>query len=416
MDGCAVSMLCSEKCEKDGKCSITTEFAGEWFYRCYVGDQESCAQSTGCLEGGKCHYEPSIARDKCLALTHQDCLESPKCKNEGRCTLMQGRCGISDAGCTRSDVCRKDGKCHLKVRDVPLEGIRNAYTRKQTCVAKDVPDDQWCKKACESSGACVRRGNECVATEREHCENSFACTRHGLCSVGESGACVAESDEDCAQSRYCDKYGKCVVAERGTWCIDSNDVCSGSCEHSGACTPYKGVCKATRDSDCAASEICRLDGRCAVHNGRCWPMADQHCRESRVCRTIGACTHSGLACKPSKAAHCEESLACEIAGLCSLWKHGTFDERRCHAASPEDCAQSIECKEFGRCVPKFLPNCTRPGCRQVCAKPTEPARLSCVETRYCKNDRRCLRLDIPSDGTPDGPWPKSQDCSRHRPE
>ena len=415
MDGCAASTLCSEECEQEGKCSITTALAGESIYRCYVSDPESCAESVGCREGGKCHYVPAIQTNGCVALTHQDCLESEMCKRKGACELNQGRCSISSAGCTRSDICRRESKCHLRVRSVPVDGTPDAYTRTHRCVAKDVPDEDWCTKACETSGACVRQGDACVAIDDEHCESSSACSRHGLCSVGESGACVAASDEDCAQSRDCKKDGYCLASDRGSWCVSHNEACSGAgCKYSGQCSAYKGACQAVEDSDCAASDVCRMDGRCAVKERRCWPTSNEHCRESEICHIRGRCGYSGNTCMPTDSTHCEESLACEIAGLCSLWSHDLTDDRRCHAGSAADCEQSIECQRFGRCVPRYLPNCTREGCRKVCSKPSGPVLLSCVETRYCKEEGRCVRLDIPPDGSNDGPWPKSQDCARRQ--
>lgn len=415
MEGCGALILCADECEAEGKCAMRTEFAGDSPYRCYASSDDDCADSRACENGGRCHFAPTVEPDACVALQASDCLQSTKCKEKGHCDLREGSCVISFAGCMRSDGCRERGECHLKTRPVSSRGNAGQQV-KTTCEALDVPDERWCSTACMQAGACTRRGNECIATSDEDCRGSQACTGGGRCSVGEDNTCVAASDEDCSGSTVCEQRNHCTALERGDYCVESSEPCAGSqrCAERGWCSLYKGICRADSDEDCQASTYCETDGECVERDHLCRPATAEHCASSTACDVEGKCALVELACQPRTQAHCRDSLGCEIAGLCQLNEAPILYASRCVVGSSKDCEQSWECEHLGRCVARPDPTCRRrEHCPWVCAAPDEDVRLSCVHTRFCKEEGRCVRKHVPDpDRAYDNIRPRSDECVR----
>ncbi|RLB53171.1 MAG: hypothetical protein DRI90_21465 [Deltaproteobacteria bacterium] len=147
--------------------------------------------------------------------------------------------------------------------------------------------------------------------------------------------------------------------------------------------------------DCAAAPACKLKGLCAEHDGDCVAVLPEHCTNSVACSEDGRCTLASQACI-AVGTDCEDAAVCEDGGRCLAengrcipggvapipveppsqlhapsaqrehdnmpWPHPrcTGDDCRehgdcsdiggeCAAGSRDDCQQSLDCREDGRC-------------------------------------------------------------------
>jgi hypothetical protein len=146
----------------------------------------------------------------CTPRSDLDCRIMTNCVELGECGYVDGKCVLTDEGCSTSKIpCGLSGACHLG------DGV---------CVATSDAD---CR---EPFGKCP------------DCEFKGPCVFSGSCHV-KDGACVAIDDGDCDKAQQCAFAGKCTL--EGETCI------AGS------------------DSDCAASEVCRTAGQCSAVAGSC---------------------------------------------------------------------------------------------------------------------------------------------------
>jgi len=147
----------------------------------------------------------------CTPMSNADCAVLTNCKELGECGYLDGKCVLTDAGCSQSQIpCGLSGACHLGSGGV--------------CTATS---DDDCRSPFLGCPDCAFKG---------------ACATSGNC-YAENGACVARLDSDCKKALECAFAGKCSLA--------------GS------------ACAAVTDSDCRASEVCRTAGQCAAVGGTC---------------------------------------------------------------------------------------------------------------------------------------------------
>jgi hypothetical protein len=144
----------------------------------------------------------------CAPTSAADCAVSPNCEQLGECAYVDGKCVLSEDGCTHSEI------------------------------------------SCGLSGACHLGGDgKCAVTSDADCQGScVGCTFEGPCATSgncyqQSGACVARQDADCKKAEQCAFAGKCTLVGQ--------------------------ACAAATDADCAASEVCRTAGQCAAIAGTC---------------------------------------------------------------------------------------------------------------------------------------------------
>lgn len=158
-----------------------------------------CLEGPFPCDGGTCTPQSSV-----------DCRVLTNCVELGECGYADGKCVLTDEGCSGSDI------------------------------------------PCGLSGACHLVGGACAATSDVDCQKPFGacpdCTFKGPCATSgncyqKDGACIAEQDGDCKKAQQCAFAGKCSLA--GETCI------------------------AATDSDCTASEVCRTAGQCAAVAGTC---------------------------------------------------------------------------------------------------------------------------------------------------
>ena len=85
-----------------------------------------------------------------------------------------------------------------------------------------------------------------------------------------------------------------VSGERREGCEDT-----WACSVFGQCSLTDGNCIATRDDDCAASAECSINGLCHANNGCCIAAANgQGCSESAIFAKTGACPKADPYCTP----------------------------------------------------------------------------------------------------------------------
>ena len=173
------------------------------------------------------------------------------------------------------------------------------------------------------------------------------------------------TDANCAATGQCSTRGKCVASEDGTKCVTGSGTGSG-CVDSAACT-YSGKCKEPADgiecyagshADCVAAKACADVGWCSAKDEcvtpepslpswdcECVAATTAHCGASLACKEEGACQVANGRCHPLTDADCEGSLNCNLKGYCSVYEYADA----CRAGSHDECAQSQDCKDKGKC-------------------------------------------------------------------
>jgi hypothetical protein len=146
----------------------------------------------------------------CVAMKPEHCRKSDDCKNDGMCTVEDGRCvAKSEADCRAAKICADEGRCKI-------------------------------------DGA-VREG-ECVATA-DDCKKATTCTQDGNCSKSKTTAfCEPESDEACAKAPGCKKSGTCKKVPGAFGSV--------------RCRPFN-------DDHCKKSDACKDRGECKEKSGEC---------------------------------------------------------------------------------------------------------------------------------------------------
>lgn len=264
----------AEDCRTEGKCGRRTYSSGDALVRNYVRDSADCAQSEACSIEGRCHYNPDLSEEYCVALTDEDCRQSEGCRLEGKCAVTErGKCRIEPTGCQRHEGCAEEGNC--------------VYPTAQRCD----PGPVDCKQACRMEGACTLRDGVCVATSDEDCEASHFCWMGGQCAL--DGDRCTVSAEGCADSSMCELNGWCepatsVDGEPADWCEDGVGVCEVTCWGAGRCDFIDGICQVTDAQQCLDSVHCAVEGRCSYGERFCY-VNQAGCEDSLECAAFGRC-------------------------------------------------------------------------------------------------------------------------------
>ncbi len=174
----------------------------------------------------------------CGAANDDDCARSRGCFEGGRCQAGEARYYFK---------CNVEGPCY--------ESIPN------TCL----PTDESCRAStqCETLGRCGLRatftGKRCDPTQDSHCEESVACRETGTCAVVTLSPpiCAPTADEHCARSADCRRYGRCALHRTDAYwiaptCVAAEDAHCQDSEHCalrGLCTLDEGRCVATDEDD-----------------------------------------------------------------------------------------------------------------------------------------------------------------------
>ncbi len=168
-----------------GADSVAETAAGTYHPTCNLTDAE-CIRLGFCQGYGGCHASQQLC--VCVALTDDDCKDTPDCKEWSYCGAYQGQCWpVARLGCG-GDLCAVRGMC---TADGPL------------CVATD--------SSCQASANCASRGacHPCkpgpVGFEGARLGTCFA---YGFPKIPDI-SCVPESDADCVKSQGCNQHGWC---------------------------------------------------------------------------------------------------------------------------------------------------------------------------------------------------------------
>lgn len=100
---CASSCRETEMCRRAGWCTLKGKD------ECVVGSNADCAASSRCREEGGC----SISEGRCEATNDSDCARSRGCKTFGQCNFLNGSCSLTNAGCEATPGCKLLGKCTI---------------------------------------------------------------------------------------------------------------------------------------------------------------------------------------------------------------------------------------------------------------------------------------------------------------
>ncbi len=135
------------------------------------------------------------------------CLGTPDCQLAGKCSLLNGVCGVgSDADCKACNNCKELGLC------TDVGGA---------CVAANQED---CQKSsfCSFSGLCSLKDGKCQLLSSDDCKLSDLCKSYGRCTLVGS-LCLPASDADCAKSSWCAKQKFCTF--KNNKCCNPNGAC-----------------------------------------------------------------------------------------------------------------------------------------------------------------------------------------------
>ncbi len=348
---CSATSLCKEfgvACEEH----VINDCNGQPCERPYVECVEPldhCATSPECSENGRC------ATSRAAGLRTLREIENVRAwivRNGRRDAVFAGvKCEVTDAGCAKSEVCRKRGTC------TALEHIN-------TCGVGD-PDDCAKSSACREYGACgdhdLSTMSECVPTSVVDCQQSTRCHESGLCTFhGGSQTCVAskdvdepvEPDDPCAETEGCARFGLCTSDAANGHCIAlTRGDChrADACKLYGRCAPIAGVCRPVAVEHCADSTACEQHGRCELRHSSC-RTSDEAAALDALCKSHELC--AGADCRASeRGAGCDfpSDAACALTEGCAANGECSFVDGECRAAKPSDCEESRACRFGGRC-------------------------------------------------------------------
>ncbi len=239
--GCSGSDIClAGKCSPKPDCSV----ACSWHGRCTVGASGDCiaGSASDCANSSFAGFN-KFSSSQNLSGFH------PVKVHDGHCRL------VADAKLGCDAPCKFYGHCTLK------DGL---------CF----PTQAGCLKAstCKTVGWCQFAAGECLAQSASDCVK-------GLTGCGDSNGCSA-----------CDYYGRCTYA--AGFCLSSTDIdCKKAfvCKWQGDCSKGTISCEATTASDCKASQVCSTEGACSLKGAGCAPGSDADCKQSQNCTDKALC-------------------------------------------------------------------------------------------------------------------------------
>ena len=89
------------------------------------------------------------------------------------------------------------------------------------------------------------------------------------------------------------------------------------CSYYGRCTAVEGRCEVGGDDDCKLSEVCKRFGQCVSQGDSCVVgNSGDTCKDLRICKRFGWCTQIGGQCRAASSEDCAESLGCKNDGKC----------------------------------------------------------------------------------------------------
>ena len=298
------------------------------------------------------------------------CPEDGNCGDGLRCEVVTNTC---QSACGKPSDCEKGLNCDEG------EGVcfdTSIRKKSEDCKKRSNADLTFsflngeCKpncansKHCEYFGQCSAVNGECIATKDEDCRKTISCKTYGWCSAVD-GVCKVAKDKDCVDIQkisnceskgvnHCSAVdGLCVVTdkyceamnsseclcENPTDCKAVNGTCWGKCEVEewlkkdpcikgkwmiGRGTLVNGVCRATKNKDCAKTSGCKDGGECSAVNGECIAMSDKDCRKSDQCKTFGHCSAVNGVCLTMSDKDCAKSSQCRREGFCSYSEGNCF--------------------------------------------------------------------------------------------
>ena len=257
------------------------------------------------------------------------------------------------------------------------------------------------------------------------------------CLPGPDGLCVTEAGLECLMKRACTYDGKCLVGDDGEcrsaphfippWCevgscvfdkktgswkrIEVSEALPYDCDADDAdsiraCQAFDwkacaknalfgGDCPTFGQSYCLEQPRCRKAGLCThvveTRHGRtrqrCTIKKDEDCARSSRCEDEGACAFKSKRCRVETTEHCEQARVCTEEGRCRPW------DGKCQATEA-GCANSIGCKEDGRCYlhynQRYEGDMSARCIREPSVAFADRCAWECTEAGECeKEDGRC---------------------------
>jgi hypothetical protein len=152
----------------------------------------ACMEGTSPCDGGTCTPKSNL-----------DCEVLTNCTSLGECGYVDGKCVLTDEGCSKSEVpCGLSGACHLV--DGACAATSDGDCQRPFAGCRDCPF----KGPCITTGACHAQNGACIVTDDADCKKAEQCAFAGKCTL-DGEACVAASDADCARSEVCRTAGQC---------------------------------------------------------------------------------------------------------------------------------------------------------------------------------------------------------------
>ncbi len=255
----------SDICRLAGAC---TAIGGE----CVPASNDACRHKEGCWRFGRCTFKDG----QCVVGSDDDCRWSGWCAEFTHCKFRDGEC-VKTGDCRHSPACTVHGCCR-KGRDrcVAISNddcsLAEVCKRYKQCKALSGRCVLSCEEShfCRYFGRCTEKGRDCVVGSHADCERTDACPKAGACSRIDDKRCGRRTDEDCRRSELCDKHGLCSF-DNGDCVLGSDEGCQRrlECRDKGACTFKKGICIAASDADCQRSLLCENRGWCRAKDGKC---------------------------------------------------------------------------------------------------------------------------------------------------
>jgi len=163
----------------------------------------SHAAGLSCIDGGY-----PCDGGACTPTSDVDCEILANCAKLGECGYVDGKCVLTDKGCSLSEIpCGLQGACHLGA-----DGTCTVMSDADCQMPFGTCPDCAFKGPCITSGNCNEENGVCVAREDGDCKNAQQCAFAGKCTL-KDGACIALTNTDCAGSEICRTAGQCTAVD-----------------------------------------------------------------------------------------------------------------------------------------------------------------------------------------------------------
>ena len=188
----------SQECLEHGRCGTSGYRAGDGPTRCYPRDEADCLQSQICAREGRCAYDPGVSLECIVPRTpapshgRGPCATEIVCREIGMCGVYEGTCAATDEeSCANSLGCVLHGRCTL----LPQLKMCGAASDDDCASSLECLAFGRCKRF-ELSSLGIGIGIGCVAPgEKPGPYNDIQCTRHPECST--EGRCLRNPEGNC---------------------------------------------------------------------------------------------------------------------------------------------------------------------------------------------------------------------------